>query len=1099
MAVARGAGAQTSYRARTGSRLLVVRRLGPARLAAASGTYATLRFRVRNDSSDPQRVQGHLELPRGWRLVIPDPAVVLAPHTDELALLRIAIPATAPAGRWSVRYRLAGTAAVDSVTVVVPERRDVECSVRSAPTYVVAGQQYTVAFIVSNDGNGVVELGLAATASDSVPVRLDHTAVRLLPGADVIINADVHPSDSVVQSTTHRVRLVAAVVGDTVRPAPAVSVVPLIPTHVRAVSRFHRVPAQLTLRRVDETGRLSGELQGGGLLTPTGRTSIDFLLRGPGNDVSAFGAQDEYRIDLRNPHYRLQVGDQTYQYSPLGLAGRPGFGADAEMSAGVLTIGASATRDRRAYAYTRESDRTLRLSGQLPLQSLVGLGYRHRDGFDAADVWTAHGMLRPSPGASLEGEYALGRHGGSGGTGYALHAWGSTGVLAYTLRRASADSSLPGTMRGTTSTDGTLTLRPMDAWSLTGSFADERADRPSLRRQQVIGTRRTVEGGVAWGDAFGISLRDVKESGLAVIGQLNGGQLGRSSQSVRLNTGLTLGANYLRGSAEQGTTVLNGATTRYPFRRLVAIGGVNARRQSFSFSVERSTGIGPYSVMDEDRLGITARGALRLRTCTRLSASLSTTRYGRPAPRLWSVLDIGVSQDLAFGHRASWRARSASVGDAGPFWQPQSELDYRMPVALPVGRANDAATVDVHVGDRDANTPLRGALVRLDDQLRVANAHGDATFSGLRSGTHYLEIDPRTLGDGRTTVPGTPLAIALESGEERRIRIAVARAGIIRGVVRRAAPHDDAAAGSAENLPLEDAGPMAGAVVQLTSGADTVRASTDDWGQFTIARVLPGRWELTLPSDGLPPHTRLRGGPLVLDIRASEVRALKLQVVPTRRVEIVAEANLSVTSPAPGVPANAAPERATALATSPRSHVKPEHPLDHGVGAPHRYTVTRWDASLVAIARAMYGDGSLWPRIWLANRWQLADPDELRAGLVLIVPDGGPLTPAEIRARDGYIARSGRAARSRARPPAGWRPPVVRHTYTVTRWDVGLMSVARIMYGDAHLWPKIWLANLDQITDPDVIVAGEVLRVPDPAPLTSRELAARDRYLRGQR
>jgi nucleoid-associated protein YgaU len=25
------------------------------------------------------------------------------------------------------------------------------------------------------------------------------------------------------------------------------------------------------------------------------------------------------------------------------------------------------------------------------------------------------------------------------------------------------------------------------------------------------------------------------------------------------------------------------------------------------------------------------------------------------------------------------------------------------------------------------------------------------------------------------------------------------------------------------------------------------------------------------------------------------------------------------------------------------------------------------------------------------------------------------------------------------------------------------------MYGDASLWPKIWLANLDQIDDPDVI------------------------------
>lgn len=1098
-AAARGAGAQTVGGARRGSRGLVVQRLGPAQLNAAPGANATLRFRVRNDLPDARRIQGALELPRGWRLIITDPAMMLAPHSDELALSRIAIPANAPAGGWTVRYRLLGTSAVDSVIVLVPERRDVECSVRAAPTYAVAGQHYTVEFTVHNGGNGKVDVRLAATASDSVPVQLDRTALRLEAGTNAVIHAEVHPSDRVAQSTSHRVRLAATVIGDTARPAPAVSVVALIPTHAPTVSRFRHVPAELSVRRIDNTGALSGELQGGGLVSATGRTSVDFLLRGPGNDGSPFGAQDEYRVGLRNPRYQVQVGDQAYEYSALGLAGQPGFGADAEMSAGVLTIGASATRDRRAYAYTHESDRTLRLSVQLPLQSLVGIGYRHRDGFDAAAIWMAHGTLRPSPWASVEGEYAFGGQGAKQGTGYALHAWGSTGVLAYTLRRASADSSLPGQMRGTSSTDGTLTLHPDAAWSLTGSFANERANRPSLRRQQAIGSRRSVEGGVAWGDALGISLRDVTESGMAMVGQPTGGPLGRESTSLRLNAGLTLGAKYLRGSAEQGTTTTDGPTARYPFRRLVAIGGISEQRTSFSFSVERTTGMGPYSLVDDDRLGITARGALRLRTGTRFSASVSTTRYGRPAPRVWSILDIGVSQDLAFGHRASWRARSASASDAGPFWQPKSEFEYRMPVKVPVGAASDAATLQVHVGDRDANAPLRGALVRLDDQLRVANAQGDVTFSGLRSGTHYLEIDPRTLGAKRTTVPETPLAIAAESGEERQIQIIVARAGGIRGVVRQAAPRDDAPLSTGDSLRLQDVGPMAGAVIQLTSGADTVRASTDDWGQFTIARLLPGRWELTLPSDGLPPHTGLFGGPRTVDIRPGRVSTLALQIVPTRRVEIVAEANLSVTSPPGSLPINAAPEGTTARATSPRRSVIPRPSIDHGVGAPHRYTVSRWDASLVSIARAMYGDGSLWPRIWLANRWQLPDPDQLRPGLVLVVPDPGPLTSADIRARDDYIAHSGPATRSRITPPAAWRPPVVRHTYTVTRWDVGLMSVARIMYGDARLWPKIWLANLDQIKDPDVIVAGQVLRVPEPAPLTPDELAARDRYLRGQR
>jgi nucleoid-associated protein YgaU len=61
------------------------------------------------------------------------------------------------------------------------------------------------------------------------------------------------------------------------------------------------------------------------------------------------------------------------------------------------------------------------------------------------------------------------------------------------------------------------------------------------------------------------------------------------------------------------------------------------------------------------------------------------------------------------------------------------------------------------------------------------------------------------------------------------------------------------------------------------------------------------------------------------------------------------------------------------------------------------------------------------------------------------------------------------------------------------------MYIARAMYDDASLWPKIWLANPERVDDPDVIHPGQRLRIPDKAPLTAQEEAARDRYLAGRR
>jgi nucleoid-associated protein YgaU len=55
-----------------------------------------------------------------------------------------------------------------------------------------------------------------------------------------------------------------------------------------------------------------------------------------------------------------------------------------------------------------------------------------------------------------------------------------------------------------------------------------------------------------------------------------------------------------------------------------------------------------------------------------------------------------------------------------------------------------------------------------------------------------------------------------------------------------------------------------------------------------------------------------------------------------------------------------------------------------------------------------------------------------------------------------------------------------RPTYTVKTGDT-LSTIAKQLLGDANAYMDIFNANLDQLSDPDKIKPGQVLKVPHPA------------------
>lgn len=68
----------------------------------------------------------------------------------------------------------------------------------------------------------------------------------------------------------------------------------------------------------------------------------------------------------------------------------------------------------------------------------------------------------------------------------------------------------------------------------------------------------------------------------------------------------------------------------------------------------------------------------------------------------------------------------------------------------------------------------------------------------------------------------------------------------------------------------------------------------------------------------------------------------------------------------------------------------------------------------------------------------------------------------------------------RATGPAAGPAQAAERTYTVKSGDT-LSRIAKEMLGDSNAYMDIFKANKDQLTDPDTIKPGQVLKIPSPA------------------
>lgn len=992
---------------------LRVQRAGPPQVEADPGQTVSAAFRISAGRAAPA-VDARMHLPAGWQAVIGDGSVPLAAGQVQLRIVGVAVPRDAAAGRYVVRLvARAGTRiAEDSVRVLVRERRELAVRLEEPPRLVAAGAPYTLVFHVHNRGNAAERVRLELRSADGFPAQADAERVDLPAGGSRTVTVRVATRADLDAELPHRVELRAVSGADAAIVARALATVAVLPRGGRAGSAFHRLPTELRLHSADpRRGGVVAAFTGAGSLGPAG-SWIDFALRGRDPGATAFAQADEYRLAVRMHGATLLLGDQVYALSRLTQPGRSAFGAGAEVEWGGVRAGGYASRDRRSGAPGGEGGAYL---GWSPGgTSVVRANLLRRTGADPATVASLLAAVSPFQGSRVEAEVAA-RPGGEG-RAHSLLLTGSHARLGYALRHTRADSAFPGAEAGVRADEAHLWLQPFGRVRVSGSFHDRAVVAPFSSATRSL---RVAAGYAGWltaeyrADDRARERFQVAES--------------RAYEGVRVSGSLRRGRFWASPWAEAGTTRDRLGDAESPFRQLALTTGWSGATASLSASLEHSTGWSVHAPRPGERTAVSLHASARLVEGTRVALTVQDATVDAAG---WHrrMLDLFVEQELVMGHRLTARLRMVPQGAGGPT-RTELALDYAVPLGVPVSRRRDAGGVEGVVVDAASGAGIADLPVRVGGRTAVTDARGRWALAGVRPGTHAVEVDRGSPGNERIPEEAGPLQVVVEGGRTRRLTIRVVRGGTVRGLVRRLAFGEGAAGGGPP--PLVAAGGFPGALVALVQPGDTLRRMTDGWGRFDASGVRPGRWTLLLEDAQLPAHHRVEGSGQVVEVGPGTAQEVEMRIVPRHRpVVMVASGAVTLNGGAsrpapasppaapptatsriarapapPAPPATAAPARRAAAAPRPAPATAPA--VDHTAGLRpwEVYVVQPGDRSLADVARLFYLDGALWPKLWLANRTVLSDPNRLVPGVRLRVPEQAPLTLEERAVLREYRAR----------------------------------------------------------------------------------------------
>lgn len=867
------------------------------------GNMVTLSFRVTNLDSERRKFVPEMELPAGWREIVPELPFSLDPNSSDLRFLTIFVPGSAIAQPYSIRYRVEPKGLIsgsdqDEVTVLVNEVTDVSLNLRSSE-YLIEGLPESATLQVANRSNVVLPLRIQIDGGEwieaTLPLGMDTAVWALDPGEQQRFSLDLAIREGlpVHESGYLSIQLLHAETGAVL--ASRQTEIELIPRERRAFDPWHRFPVEAALlsgyKRVQgDAGSTQIEITGEGSLDEEEKHHLELMVRNPDRENDTpLEKHEEYSVE-----YQYQPTDVEWQRYHLG-GDSQSFSKLSESGYSGNTILGEVKREewlgrlywQRNYHWNSEESRTGVWLERENEKRYFGLGLLDKDEEAQDNQFLVHTGRLARVGSEGEGwlaeselEYELATEGDS---------W--AGEVRIRNRQSDINTQLDiqyggADYKGKESDRFELSLAHSQPWETDLALnTNLRYTTDNLRREESQSAALEelyADLDLRWGYAENHAL----SGGIRAKwreDQLSSPDYDEQEWRVTLRNDRPLSSRgrlhlALEGSlkrdlkAEKNHTGLRLYSTS--FWNLSVRDGVSA---SVEYNVNQS--------LDEtntQRMNLGLSWSRQLEREGSLSVDWRKEHYPSNSDQEGSdELSLTLQKTLPWKHRIEFSAGQSWQYDDDQSNETVAEFIYRIPFGVPVVRRENVATFSGSMVDAVSGKGVDNVVLTLDDQFAVTDPAGNFRFPGVGTGDHYLDLRVAGIGEGRIPDRRTPIPVTVARGGTNHIVIRATKSSTVHGRVEAYSYRDErlmARAGGDQEL-IKDGG-VPSITVQLRREDEVREWMTDRDGSFEFLDLRPGRWKLRIIMPTEQDGRRLVQSHWSLDLDPGEDRGIEARLEP---------------------------------------------------------------------------------------------------------------------------------------------------------------------------------------------------------------------------
>lgn len=873
------------------------------------GEFFSATLAVRFGTLTGETWRDRLAVPEGWNVLSPVDLPFTPTSPEEIRLIAVAVPRSAPEGSYTLHYVVGAEAdparelARAEFTVIVPKISALEIKSELTPDWAIAGEKVSVAWRISNRGNHSLRIDLKARSTLDYATTLAPAQLQLSPGESAVVTGEVALPPNLRREQNHAFLLDARVHDGTQMTQRTTSIsTRIIPRFTTEADLDESLKLSL---RTSAISRRSGarentgvqtELFGRGFLDVARAQQFDFLLRpspisGPNNGLLP---HEHYTLNYRSKTLDLLLGDNLYTLSPLTQRWLFGRGAGAEYRQAPLGVG----------SYHATTPWQSIESGQTGafLQYDASSGQRLRANFldqttEDPSAWAEpHTKLtslqwfaRPSQTSSFEAEGALSDNSRrSTGDAYRARLHGRAGsTFYYDLERIYASPDYFGYYRDLLSTTGNASWQIDPRLQTHASFQKTQTNLELDKRKSYAPVTRIMTAGVdryvskQFSTSLDYNLTDFKY-------RVSGYQPDFTQETATLAGMWNAGLFSIRAAFEAGQKRLASLPAKSSdLQRLTLL--VYARpKPTRTYSLYLGTGDSRYNPSAQRETTIVGTAQWLLGEAFSARGALSYNRYQTTRTFSSNAADINLSYDFLRGSNVQLGFRVAEQNNRQT--DRTVTLTYTLPLHVRTpnqrnrGSLEGVLTLPTPAGIK----PLAGVILRLDHFQSATDRDGRFVFPSVKPGRYTLSVDPSSLGPGIVLEDSRPVIATIERGQRARVELRTIHAARIDGEIALYAAREKNTGFTTEPaVSLEELEKTTGlrqVLVEL-QGPDGLkrRTVTDAWGRFTFDRLPPGEWTLRFDDLAVPQWHQLERKAFTVKLASGDTFQIEARVIPVQR------------------------------------------------------------------------------------------------------------------------------------------------------------------------------------------------------------------------